>query len=58
MNWLKVYLEEFNGMEAIECDVENLYKQVNKYTLASHLLWTMWALVQIEFSLIDYDFCK
>jgi hypothetical protein len=37
-------------------DVENLYVKVNKFALAAHLFWGLWALVQARHSDIDFDF--
>lgn len=57
LEWLRVYLEEFrNTSEIAEDDVEALYKQVNKFALGSHFLWTCWSLIQAEHSTIDFDF--
>lgn len=58
MQWLRVYLEEFRGDSSniTDDDLETLYKQVNKFALASHYLWAIWALIQTEHSYIDYDF--
>lgn len=58
LNWIAVYLkfyDELNGQtdgdsgrtEAIdEQRIEQLYLQVQKCSLASHLLWGSWALLQ------------
>lgn len=57
LKWLRVYLEEFRGSKDIaEDDLETLYKQVNKFALASHYMWAIWALIQTEHSYLDYDF--
>jgi ethanolamine kinase len=57
LQWLRVYLEEFNQRSDIsDEDVETLYVQTNKFALASHFLWTCWALIQAEHSTIDFDF--
>jgi ethanolamine kinase len=69
--WLQVYLETFhtstpdksgdnhgNNMSSTitEQDISCLYVQVNKFTLAAHFLWAIWALIQAEHSTIDFDF--
>lgn len=54
-DWLKCYLSEFKG-DFTQHDVELLYVQVNKFVLASHVLWGLWALIQAEHSYIDFDF--
>lgn len=61
--WLKIYLQEFtagdNGRrEVSEKEVEELYVQVNKFALVSHIFWACWALVQAEHSTIDFDFIE
>lgn len=57
--WLQVYLEEFKAPDAVTSkDLDTLYVQVNKFSLSSHFLWTIWALIQAEHSLIDFDFIK
>lgn len=57
--WLQVYLETFKSPEAVTSeDVERLYSQVNKFALASHLFWTIWALIQAQHSTIEFDFIK
>ncbi|KDR07130.1 ethanolamine kinase [Zootermopsis nevadensis] len=66
--WLRVYLETFHGSttdtslgedasDAVtEHSISCLYVQVNKFSLASHFLWAIWALIQAEHSTIDFDF--
>lgn len=36
--------------------VNRLYIQVTKFSLASHLFWSVWAFLQSQFSSLDYDF--
>lgn len=69
--WLQVYLETFRtsitdtsdsdddddmSNTKTELDISCLYVQVNKFALASHFLWAIWALIQAEHSRIDFDF--
>ncbi|KAK3925447.1 Ethanolamine kinase 1 [Frankliniella fusca] len=58
--WLEIYLDELNRLQegngVLQKDVEQLYVQVNKFALASHLMWGLWALVQSEHSTIKFDF--
>jgi ethanolamine kinase len=57
--WIKMYLVEFNGTsEVSENEVHQLLLLVNKFSLASHFLWTTWALVQAEHSTIDFDYLE
>jgi ethanolamine kinase len=66
--WLRVYLETFHssatdtsvsedlGDTVTEHSISCLYVQVNKFSLAAHFLWAVWALIQAEHSTIDFDF--
>ncbi|MEQ2280100.1 Ethanolamine kinase 1 [Ameca splendens] len=61
LQWLRSYLEaykEHKGQDGVVTDreVEILYVQVNKFALASHFFWGLWALIQAKFSTIDFDF--
>lgn len=62
LSWLRTYLEFWNQSQSVhqlpvtDLDVETLYVQVNKFALASHLMWGLWGLVQAENSVIDFDF--
>lgn len=56
MDWLRIYLAELNDQEPSDSEVRTLYVQVNKFALAAHFMWAVWALVQAEHSLIDFDF--
>lgn len=61
--WLRIYLGRFKrnkggsgDVEISESEIELLYQNVQKFTLASHYLWGIWALIQAEHSSIDFDF--
>ncbi|CAL1568633.1 unnamed protein product [Knipowitschia caucasica] len=59
--WLRSYLEAYKEHKGTACDVtdrevETLYIQVNKFSLASHFFWGLWALIQAKVSTIDFDF--
>ncbi|XP_054723170.1 ethanolamine kinase 1-like [Uloborus diversus] len=55
--WLREYLEAWRQSEPItDRDVERLYVQVNKFALAAHLFWGVWALIQSAHSTLDFDF--
>ncbi|XP_054262973.1 ethanolamine kinase 1 [Macrosteles quadrilineatus] len=56
--WLQVYLEEFLGRFPNDSEVTTLYEQVNKFALAAHFIWGIWALVQAQHSNIDFDFVQ
>ncbi|XP_017349429.1 ethanolamine kinase 1 isoform X1 [Ictalurus punctatus] len=61
LQWLRAYLEAYKeykdqGTEVSEAEVEVLYVQVNNFALASHFFWGLWALIQAQYSTIDFDF--
>ncbi|KAL3256295.1 hypothetical protein MRX96_017197 [Rhipicephalus microplus] len=61
--WLQHYLDEWHRLAGRgECassrDVEVLYVQVNKFALASCMLWCLWALIQAAHSTIKFDFIQ
>uniref|UniRef100_UPI00398ECA29 ethanolamine kinase 1-like n=1 Tax=Pristiophorus japonicus TaxID=55135 RepID=UPI00398ECA29 len=63
LEWLKSYLEvykECTGCEpvATQLEVQKLYVQVNKFTLASHFSWGLWSILQARYSTIDFDFLR
>jgi ethanolamine kinase len=37
-------------------ELHQFYVEVNKFTLASHLYWGIWALAQAKISVIDFDY--
>ncbi|XP_055910976.1 ethanolamine kinase [Eupeodes corollae] len=57
LKWLRTYLEAYlESSEVSEEQVQRLYVQVNQFALAAHFFWTIWALIQAEYSTIDFDF--
>lgn len=63
LRWLRHYLDEWHrlagrGEAASPRDVELLYVQVNKFALASCMLWCLWALIQAAHSTIKFDFLQ
>lgn len=44
------------GAEVSEAEVEGLRHEAVEFSLASHLQWGIWALVQSRRSTIDFDF--
>ncbi|KAL1505816.1 hypothetical protein ABEB36_005291 [Hypothenemus hampei] len=57
-DWIRIYLEEFNDGKPTEEAVENLYVNVIKFVLVTHLFWGIWALIQAEHSTIDFDYLR
>ncbi|TPX66863.1 hypothetical protein SpCBS45565_g04229 [Spizellomyces sp. 'palustris'] len=59
LGWLREYIQSFTGSDAVSADeVEALYKEVAKFSLASHFYWAVWALVQAEISDLDFDYLE
>lgn len=57
LKWLRTYLEAYlETSDVSDEQVERLYVQVNQFALAAHFFWTIWALIQAEYSTIDFDF--
>ncbi|KAJ8914591.1 hypothetical protein NQ315_017296 [Exocentrus adspersus] len=54
--WITAYLTEYNERPPTEEEVEDLYVQVNRFVLASHLFWAIWACIQAEHSYINFDY--
>ena len=55
--WLRNYLQSFLLSTSVnEKDVTNLYIEVNKFSLAAHFFWGIWALIQAHYSDIDFDY--
>ena len=61
LNWIAEYLKFYdqftgNAQPITEDRIERLYRQVCISSLASHLLWASWSLLQSQLSSIDFDF--
>ncbi|KAJ3182774.1 hypothetical protein HDU87_008113 [Geranomyces variabilis] len=57
--WLRTYLESSNRTVLVEdAEVEALYREVAKFSLAAHFFWAIWALVQAEISDLDFDYLE
>jgi ethanolamine kinase len=62
--WIRYYLQECAKIKGgdpnalTEREVRRLYVEANKYALAAHLFWTVWALVQAAQSSIDFDYIE
>lgn len=60
--WLREYLTHwfrYNGKDpssVTDKDVEVLYVQTNKCAVAAHFFWGIWAIIQAEKSLFDFDY--
>lgn len=61
LDWLTSYLQEYLGepqMDQNDPRVATIREQVDLFTIASHLLWIFWSLVQAELSEIDFDYIR
>ncbi|NXP73449.1 EKI2 kinase, partial [Ramphastos sulfuratus] len=66
LQWLHSYLQAYKqltqgdrgGTEVSREELEALYVQVNKFSLASHFLWACWGLIQDKYSTIDFNFLR
>ncbi|NXQ79952.1 EKI2 kinase, partial [Nyctibius grandis] len=66
LQWLRSYLHAYKqltqgergGAGVAEEELEALYVQVNKFSLASHFLWACWGLIQDKYSTIDFNFLR
>jgi len=55
LKWIEEYLQCYNA-GCSKAEVEQFYELVQKFTLCSHLLWAVWALIQAKVSDLDFDF--
>lgn len=63
LTWLANYLRKWCSLNGEERKfnqdlVLDLYEAVEKFSLAAHLLWGLWALVQVTNSTINFDYGK
>ncbi|KAG7329451.1 hypothetical protein KOW79_007625 [Hemibagrus wyckioides] len=62
-DWLTVYLQNVRINSRVDSqitqrEVNTLYVQVCKFSLASHLSWGLWSLLQARYSKINFNFLK
>ncbi|KAD3337843.1 hypothetical protein E3N88_33364 [Mikania micrantha] len=55
--FLQVYLSS-SGNHPINLDINNILEEVEKYTLASHLLWGLWGVISEHVNEIDFDYME
>ncbi|OEL16011.1 putative choline kinase 2 [Dichanthelium oligosanthes] len=53
--FVQTYLSS-SGEESEAEEVENLIKSIEKYTLASHLVWCLWGIISDHVNDIDFDY--
>ncbi|KZV58289.1 hypothetical protein F511_01140 [Dorcoceras hygrometricum] len=49
---------KYPGSQPSDLEVEQLAEQVEKYTLASHLLWALWGIISEHVNKIDFDYME
>ena len=45
-----------SGDSIVSAFFDSLYTHVNRFTLASHMVWGLWAVVQATHSTVDFDY--
>ncbi|KAG1456848.1 hypothetical protein G6F55_006268 [Rhizopus delemar] len=58
LEWFDWYLTEYNGVKPSEEEKEEMYKEVNGFSLASHFYWGLWAMIQAMISDIDFNYME
>ncbi|GAN06328.1 choline/ethanolamine kinase [Mucor ambiguus] len=59
MKWYDWYLtENNNGVKPTEAEKEQLFKEVDGFSLASHYYWGLWAMIQAMVSDIDFNYME
>ncbi|KAL8508263.1 hypothetical protein ACS0TY_018738 [Phlomoides rotata] len=55
--FLRIYLNA-SGNRPSDSEVEQLLQEVEKYTLASHLVWGLWGIISESVNKIDFDYME
>lgn len=61
VSWLRNYLSHYKEIPLSDVDEQEVrvwYTWVNKFSVASHLFWGIWALLQAAHSSIEFDFLE
>ncbi|CAO2834126.1 unnamed protein product [Amaranthus hypochondriacus] len=53
--FIRAYLSS-SGDDPCDSEVENLLKDVDKYSLANHLFWGLWGIISAYVNNIDFDY--
>jgi thiamine kinase-like enzyme len=59
LRFIRSYLEEFSpeaSTEQVEKEAQVIRKQVEQFSLCSHLYWGMWGIIQAPMSNIEFDY--
>ncbi|KAK7354279.1 hypothetical protein VNO80_19738 [Phaseolus coccineus] len=57
-HFLRHYLQPERPYEVSEKDLEALYVEANTFSLASHIFWALWGLIQAKMSPIEFDYLR
>ncbi|KAH6758875.1 Protein kinase superfamily protein [Perilla frutescens var. frutescens] len=55
--FVRIYLTA-SGNQPSDSEVKQLLQEVEKYTLASHILWCLWGLISDHVNEIDFDYIE
>nr|POF12012.1 putative choline kinase 2 [Quercus suber] len=55
--FVRIYLSS-SGDEPSDIEVKQLLQDVEKYTLASHLVWGLWGIISEHVNEIDFDYME
>ncbi|KMZ70092.1 Ethanolamine kinase [Zostera marina] len=55
-HFFRNYLQPDKPHEVSDKDLQTMYVEANFFTLASHIYWGLWALIQSKVSPIDFDY--
>ncbi|XP_076960563.1 putative choline kinase 2 [Bidens hawaiensis] len=55
--FLHVYLSS-SGNPPVDSEVDKIVEEVDKYTLASHLMWGLWGVISEHVNEIDFDYME
>ncbi len=56
IEWIKHYLTAYNGRDPERNELEAAYNLVCKFSVCSHLLWSIWSLLMAPISTFDFDY--
>lgn len=59
LEWIREYLKEFQNSQTVNEDqVQQLYKHTRQFEPAVNFLCAVWNFMQVDFSVIDFDYMK
>lgn len=56
--FVKEYLKQSTGETVSEKEVEQVLKDIEKYTIASHIHWALWGIIAGRVNTIDFDYME